>query len=41
LLIACGEGALRATRLQRAGKAAADAESVLRGFPIPKGARLL
>lgn len=37
LLIACGEGALRVKRLQRAGRAAMDAEDVLRGFAIPRG----
>ena len=35
LTIACGEGALRISRLQRPGKLAMDAESFLRGFPIP------
>jgi methionyl-tRNA formyltransferase len=41
LLIGCGEGALRLLRLQRAGKAAADAAEFLRGFPIEVGARAL
>ena len=40
LTIACGNGALRLTRLQRAGKAAADAADFLRGFPVPKGTEL-
>ena len=37
LLIACGNGALRPTLLQRAGRAPMSAEEVLRGYPIPKG----
>ena len=40
LLIACGEGALRPTLLQRAGKGAMSAEELLRGFAIPKGTNL-
>jgi len=39
LTIACGEGALRPTRLQRAGKAAMSAEEFLRGYPVPAGAK--
>jgi methionyl-tRNA formyltransferase len=39
LTIACGEGALRPTRLQRAGKAVMDAGEFLRGFSIPEGAK--
>jgi methionyl-tRNA formyltransferase len=39
LTIACGEGALRPTKLQRAGKAAMSAEDFLRGFSLPAGAR--
>ncbi len=39
LTIACGEGALRPTRLQRAGRAAMSAEEFLRGFTLPAGAR--
>lgn len=39
LTIACGEGALRPTRLQRAGKAAMSAGDFLRGFSLPEGAR--
>lgn len=35
--IACGEGALRLVRLQRAGRAAIPAEAFLRGFPMPVG----
>jgi methionyl-tRNA formyltransferase len=37
LAIACGQGALRLLRLQRAGRAALDAEAFLRGFAIPPG----
>lgn len=37
LLIACGEGAVRLTRLQRAGKGGQDAEVFQRGKPIEKG----
>jgi len=37
LTIACGAGALRPLALQRAGRAAADTASFLRGFPIAPG----
>ena len=37
LTIACGNGALRPTLLQRAGKSAMSADELLRGFPIPNG----
>ena len=37
--IACGEGALRPARLQRAGRAAMSREEFLRGFTLPDGAR--
>ncbi len=40
LLIACGEGALRLTRVQRAGRAAMDAAAFLRGTPVPAGTHL-
>ncbi|WP_374444847.1 methionyl-tRNA formyltransferase [Stella sp.] len=40
LRIACGAGAYRPTRLQRPGRAATDADALLRGFPIPAGTRL-
>ncbi|MBB3763844.1 methionyl-tRNA formyltransferase [Sphingomicrobium lutaoense] len=39
LTIACGDGAIRVTRVQRAGKGAASSEEMLRGYPITKGAR--
>lgn len=35
--IACGNGALRLTRLQRAGRAAMPAGDFLRGFALPQG----
>ena len=40
LLVACGDGAVRLTRVQREGKGPQDAAEVLRGFPIPAGTKL-
>lgn len=40
LVVACGAGALRLTRLQRPGRAAMDADAFLRGFPLAAGLRL-
>ncbi|MFN8757191.1 MAG: methionyl-tRNA formyltransferase [Tagaea sp.] len=40
LVVACGEGALALTKLQRAGRAATDAEAFVRGFELPPGAVL-
>jgi methionyl-tRNA formyltransferase len=40
LTVACGTGALRLTRVQRASRAAAGAAEFLRGFPLRKGERL-
>ena len=40
LTVACGQGALRLLKLQRAGKGALEAEAFLRGYAIPKGTRL-
>jgi methionyl-tRNA formyltransferase len=40
LTIACGAGAVRITEAQRAGRAPADAATLLRGFPLPPGSRL-
>nr|WP_170542012.1 methionyl-tRNA formyltransferase [Ruegeria arenilitoris] len=40
LRVACGAGAVELLRLQRAGKAAQDRETFLRGWPIPAGTRL-
>jgi methionyl-tRNA formyltransferase len=37
-VVACGEGALALTTLQRAGRSAQDGASFLRGFPLPPGA---
>jgi methionyl-tRNA formyltransferase len=39
LLIGCGEGALRLLRVQRPGRAAMDADGLLRGLAIPAGTR--
>ena len=38
LAVACGEGALRLKRLQRASRAPMDAATLLRGYPISPGA---
>ena len=40
LLVACGNGALRLTRVQRSGRPAMDAAAFLRGHKIPAGTRL-
>lgn len=40
LTIACVDGAISLLRLQRAGKGAQDAETFLRGCPVPKGTQL-
>lgn len=40
VLVACGEGALRLTQLQRAGGRRLSAGDFLRGFPLPQGAVL-
>jgi methionyl-tRNA formyltransferase len=40
LTVACGEGALRLTRLQRAGGKPMAADAFLRGFALPVGSRL-
>ena len=40
LTIACGHGAIRPLRLQRAGRKPMSPEELLRGFAIPKGAIL-
>ena len=40
LTVACGTGAVQLTRLQRAGKAAQDADVFLRGLAVPPGTRL-
>jgi methionyl-tRNA formyltransferase len=40
LTVACGDGALRLTRLQRAGKSMMTASELLRGFPLRRGEKL-
>jgi methionyl-tRNA formyltransferase len=40
LAIACGDGAIRPTLVQRAGRGVTSAADLLRGFPIPAGTRL-
>ena len=40
LLIACGNDAIRPTRVQRAGRGAMSTGEFLRGCPIPVGTRL-
>lgn len=40
LTVACGTGALRLTRLQRAGRGAQGTEEFLRGFPVEPGETL-
>ncbi len=41
LTVACGSGALRLVRLQRAGKAAMSASELLRGFVLPRGTKFV
>ncbi len=41
LTIACGDGALKLMRLQRAGRAPMNAEDLLRGFQLPRGSMLV
>lgn len=40
LVIACGEGAIRPVRVQRAGRGAMSTDELLRGFAIPAGTQL-
>ena len=40
LLVACGRGALRLTRVQLAGRGPLDATTFLRGHPVPAGTQL-
>ena len=35
--VACGEGAIQLTRLQRPGKRSTDAKQFMRGYPVAKG----
>lgn len=37
LTVACGEGALKLLKVQRAGKGVMDARELLKGFPLPPG----
>ncbi len=41
LTIACGDGALKLTRLQRAGKGPMNAADLLHGFSLPRGTLLV
>jgi methionyl-tRNA formyltransferase len=41
LTIACGEGALRLKRVQRAGGKAMAADELLKGFALPRGTKLI
>jgi methionyl-tRNA formyltransferase len=40
LCVACGQGALRLTKVQLSGRAAMDAAAFLRGHKLPPGTRL-
>jgi len=40
LTVACGEGALRLLKVQRAGKGVMEAQDLLKGFALPPGTRL-
>ena len=40
LTVACGRGAVRILRAQRAGRGAQQAAEFLRGTPVPKGTKL-
>lgn len=40
LTIACGDGVIRPTLVQRAGRGVTSATDLLRGFPIPSGTQL-
>ncbi len=40
LTVACGSGALRLVRLQRGGRAPAEADAFLRGYPVAAGTGL-
>ena len=41
LTVACGSGALRLLKVQRAGKGVMDASQLLKGFALPRGTQLL
>ena len=40
LTVACGSGAVRLLRLQRAGKGTQEDDVFLRGFPVAQGMQL-
>jgi methionyl-tRNA formyltransferase len=40
LTVACGEGALKLLKVQRAGKGVMEARELLKGFPLPPGTKL-
>ncbi len=40
LTVACGAGALRLLRVQRGGRAPAEADAFLRGYPVAAGTLL-
>jgi len=40
LTVACGEGALKLLKVQRAGKSAMTAAELLKGFALPPGTAL-
>ena len=40
LTVACGEGALKLLKVQRAGKSAMTAAELLKGFALPLGTQL-
>jgi methionyl-tRNA formyltransferase len=40
LTVACGEGALKLLKVQRAGKGVMEARELLKGFPLPPGTQL-
>jgi len=39
MTVACGEGALKLLKVQRAGKGMMDARELLKGFPLPPGTK--
>jgi methionyl-tRNA formyltransferase len=41
LTVACGQGAIRLLKVQRAGGKAMDAAALLKGFAVPRGTQLL
>ena len=41
LTVACGEGAVRLVKVQRAGAKAMDADALLKGFAVAAGSQLI